>query len=148
MWNGIAGVSLSVSETPTAADFRALFAALDDATAPVAGLIQLRPFALLLRDEAGVVIGGLWGRLAYSWLIIEMLFVPERLRHHGVGSALVWAAEAIGRKRDCIGMQVASFDFQAPGFYQRLGFRVFGVQQDHPPGHKHLYLSKRLDGSD
>lgn len=133
------------SDTPSASDFRAIFSALDAATAPVAGAIQLCPFALLLPDDSGAVIGGLWGHTAYSWLAIDMLVVPEPLRRQGIGSELVRAAEVIARERGCVGMQVASFDFQAPQFYQRLGFRVFGVQQNHPPGHRHVYLSKRLD---
>ena len=135
------------SDSPSAADFCALFAALDEATAPIAGRSQLRPFALLLHDNAGTVIGGLWGHTAYSWLAIEMLIVPEPLRYRGIGSGLVHVAEAIARDRGCVGMQVTTFEFQAPRFYQGLGFHVFGIQEDHPPGHTHLYLSKRLDGA-
>ena len=143
----VVGASIRRSDRPSAADFWTIFTALDKATAPIAGPVQLRPFALLLLNEAGAVIGGLWGHTAYSWLVIEMLIVPEPLRNRGLGSALVHHAEAIAFERGCVGMQVASFDFQAPAFYQRLGFTVFGVQEDYPPGHRHLYLSKRLSPS-
>ena len=37
-----------------------------------------------------------------------------------------------------------TFDFQAPGFYEKLGFEVFGVLADYPPGHKRFFMVKRL----
>jgi hypothetical protein len=37
-----------------------------------------------------------------------------------------------------------TFSFQAPGFYQKLGYRVFGELVDFPPGHTRQYLTKRL----
>jgi hypothetical protein len=43
---------------PSAADFRAIFKALDEATAPVAGHAQPQPLAVLLHDCRGVVMGG------------------------------------------------------------------------------------------
>lgn len=100
---------------------------------------------MLLRNETGTVVGGLWARTNYAWLVIEMLFVPEQLRGRGVGSRLVQKAEAAARVRGCIGMQVDTFDFQARAFYERLGFAVFGIQEDLPPGHRCFYLCKRLD---
>ena len=135
---------ITFSETPSAADFAAIFRALDDETALVAGHAQIQPIAVLLHDCKGMVIGGLWGRTAYSWLTIEMLVVPPALRGQGHGSALMRRAERAARERGCIGIQVTTFDFQAQAFYRRLGFSVFGVQEDIPPGHKLLYLSKRL----
>jgi GNAT superfamily N-acetyltransferase len=137
---------ITFSETPSAADFSTVFRLLDDETTLVAGRAQIKPLAVLLHDCKGVVIGGLWGRTIYSWLMIEMLAVPAALRRQGLGSALMRRAERVARERGCIGMQVTSFDFQAEGFYKRLGFTVFGVQQDIPPGHKLLYFNKRLDG--
>jgi len=144
---GVAGMeagSLTLTDAPSVADFSAVFHALDDFHAPVAGHARLHPLAVLLHDESGTVTGGLVGRTVYSWLIIEMLFVPALLRGAGVGSALVRMAEAAARARGCIGMQVDTFDPQARSFYQRLGFTVFGVQHDLPPGQCCFYLCKRL----
>jgi GNAT superfamily N-acetyltransferase len=136
---------ITYSDAPSADDFRAIFSALDDATAPVAGHADMKALAVLLHDDKGSVIGGLWGHTIYSWLIVEMLVVPPGMRGHGAGSALMHMAEAIARRRGCIGIQVARFDFQAKGFYERLGFSVFGAQENMPPGHRQLYLCKRLD---
>jgi GNAT superfamily N-acetyltransferase len=137
--------SLKLSQAPSAAEFDAIYRALDDDTARIAGPARWQPFAVLLHDASGSIVGGLWGRIVYSWLMIEMLFVPEPMRHRGFGSALIGAAEAEARRRGCVGMQVSRFDFQAPSFYERLGFTVFGVQEGLPPGHRCFFLSKTLE---
>jgi hypothetical protein len=41
-------------------------------------------------------------------------------------------------------MVLTSFSFQAPGFYQKLGYEVFAVLEDHPRQHRDYYLCKRL----
>lgn len=142
---GIAAASLTLTDAPTEAEFHAIFRALDAATAAVAGPSGLRPLAVLLRDETGAVSGGLWGRTLYAWLLIEMLIVPAPLRGRGLGTALVRTAAAAARARGCIGIVVDTFDFQAPGFYQRLGFAAFGVQEEFPPGHRRVFLCQRFD---
>lgn len=83
------GGSISTTDTPSPEDFATIFRGLDEATAEVVGSAHLLPLAVLLRDDAGMAVGGLWGRTVYSWLMIEMLFVPESLRGRGLGSAVV-----------------------------------------------------------
>jgi GNAT superfamily N-acetyltransferase len=140
----IAGPSITYSYAPSEADFAAIFRALDRETAAVTGPCLIEPFALLLRDDEGAVTGGLWGRFVYSWLVIEMLFVPEPLRGTGAGTALMRMAETAARAHGCTGLQLTRLDFQAPSFYQNRGFTIDGVQNDVPPGHACYYLSKRL----
>jgi GNAT superfamily N-acetyltransferase len=136
------GGSITVTETPQDADFHTIFRALDAFNAPLVGFARFDPLAVLLRDDVGMVIGGLWGRMGYSWLAIQMLFVPASMRGRGLGSMLIRAAEAGARARGCIGMQVDTFSFQAQPFYERHGFTVFGVQEDFPPGYRCIFLRK------
>jgi GNAT superfamily N-acetyltransferase len=138
------GASITVTAAPQDADFATIFRALDAFNAPLVGYARSEPMAVLLHDAAGAVIGGLCARTAYGWLIIQMLFVPAELRGRGVGSILVRAAEAYARDHGCAGMQVDTFSFQAQPFYERLGFTVFGVQEDFPPGYHCIYLRKPL----
>ena len=53
-------------------------------------------------------------------------------------------AEEIARQRDCIGMWLDTYSFQARGFYEKLGFTVFGQVDDHPPGEQRFFLQKRF----
>jgi len=73
------------------------------------------------------------------------LFVPEKLRGLGVGSALMASAEAAARERGCRGAHVDTFSFQAAPFYRKLGFTLFGVLDDFPPGYSRLFFRKRFD---
>ena len=140
-----AALPMTVTSTPSGSDFSTIFRLLDEFNAPVVGHAQFVPLAVLIHDETGAVNGGLWGWTVYSWLIINMLFVPEGMRHRGIGSGLVHAAEAEARARGCAGMQVDTFGFQAQPFYERLGFTVFGVQPDFPPGQRCVFLRKLFD---
>jgi GNAT superfamily N-acetyltransferase len=102
-----------------------------------------KTMAVLLRDiETGETVGGLWGRLAYDWLHIELLFIPEQLRGEGLGTRLVRQAEAIVQERGHIGVWVDTLEFQAPGFYQKLGYEVFGILPDRPRGRRQFFLHK------
>ena len=106
------------------------------------------PLAVLIRAQAdGRVIGGLWGRFTYEWLFVELLVVPEAMRGQGIGRAIVARAEAVARAEGCVGIWLDSFDFQAVGFYEALGFTACGAIEDHPPGHRRVFLHKRLDGA-
>ena len=108
------------------------------------GSRDFRPLAVLLRDENGATIGGLWGRTAWKWLFIELLFVPEELRRTGVGRELMRRAEAEAKARGCHAAWLDTFSFQARGFYEKLGYSVFGRLDDYPPGHMRFFLKKEL----
>jgi GNAT superfamily N-acetyltransferase len=104
-----------------------------------------RPLAVLLEHaDTGAVIGGLWGSSFFAHLFVELLFVPEALRGGGVGRQLMAAAEQEARRRDCIGVWLDTFSFQARGFYEKLGYAVFGTIEDYPPGHSRFFLKKTL----
>jgi len=110
-----------------------------------AGPSKLTPLAILLRDpQSGAVLGGLWGRSIYDWLIIELLAVPESLRGQGLGTKLMAEAEAVARARDCIGIWLDTYEFQAKGFYEKLGYAQFGEIADHPRGQRRYLVQKRL----
>lgn len=101
--------------------------------------------ALLVRDEhTNEILGGLYGEIFYRWLFIELLAIPEQARGQGTGSRLMNLAEDLAREKGCVGIWLDTFDFQAPGFYQKLGFTEFGHLGDFPPGHKRFYFQKRL----
>ena len=112
---------------------------------------QARPGAnyqavgFLLEDpQSGEVIGGLTGYALYDWLFVQFLAVPEELRGQGHGRRLMEEAEAWAREKGLTGMWLDTFAFQAPEFYEKLGFSVFGTIEDHPHGSRRLFFSKRF----
>jgi GNAT superfamily N-acetyltransferase len=70
--------------------------------------------------------------------------VAEPARGAGNATRLVQAAERYAIERGCHGAFLGSFSFRARPFYEKLGYEVFGVLEDHPPGHRLFLLRKRL----
>jgi GNAT superfamily N-acetyltransferase len=88
------------------------------------------------------LLGGLWGGTSYSYLHIELLYLPEDLRGAGLGRQLMAQAEQEAIQRGCRGVWLDTFSFQTRGFYERLGYIVFGTLEDYPPGHSRFFLRK------
>ncbi len=103
-------------------------------------------FALVVRDEhSDEILGGLYAKISYQWLYVELLSVPEQARGQGVGTRLMHMAEELAREKDCTGIWLGTFDFQAPQFYKKLGFTQYGQIDDYPPGHRQHFFQKRLN---
>ena len=130
---------------PGDAEEQAILAALVAYNEAAAGPNRRQKLALVVRDEAGDVIGGLWGATAYDWLFVQYLVLPAARRGQGLGRALMADAEAEARRRGCIGVWLDTFSFQAEGFYHKLGFTTFGSIADYPPGGARHFLMKRID---
>lgn len=99
---------------------------------------------LALRGEQSQILGGLLGQIHWGWLRIEILAVAPALRGAGWGRRLMEEAEHRARQQGCEHAWVDTFTFQAPGFYQRLGYEVFAELPDYPAGQTRLFLRKRL----
>ena len=132
------------SQTPTDEERQAILLPLRAYNASKAGVSMQEPIALLVRDDSGEILGGLYARVFYQWMFIELLSVPEQSRGQGLGSKLMRMAEDVAREKECVGVWLDTFDFQAPGFYQKLGYSELGEIVDYPPGHKRLFFQKRL----
>ena len=103
------------------------------------------PLALMVSDsETGETIGGLWGWTSFEYLHIDVLYLPESQRGTGLGTQLMRQAEEEAVRRGCFGVWLDTFSFQARGFYEKLGYSVFGTIDDYPPGHSRFFLKKSL----
>ena len=105
-----------------------------------------RPLIIGIDDMTGKVIGGLWGQTAYDWLFVQLLVVPESLRGRGLGSELMQRAENEAKRRGCHSAWLDTFEFQARGFYERLGYECFAQLPNYPNGPRH-FMRKGLGDS-
>ena len=102
--------------------------------------------AIFIKDAREEVLGGLLGSLWGGWLHVHHLWVAAPLRGRGHGRRLVEAAERYALERGCANAHLETSSFQAPGFYEKLGYQVFGALDDFPPGHTKFFMKKRLLG--
>ena len=115
--------------------------AIGDATT---GPTRFCTLSVLLRDDAGAILGGLWGYTGRGWLFIELLGLPKAARGAGLGTKIMTMAMDEARLRGCVGVWLDTFSFQARPFYEKLGFSVFGQIDGYPTGHSRYFLAKRL----
>ncbi len=74
-----------------------------------------------------------------------MTWVRENTRGAGLGGSLLAEFETETRRRGCTHVFVTSFTFQAPGFYERHGYREMFRWEDLPvPGASDVHLRKDL----
>jgi GNAT superfamily N-acetyltransferase len=92
-------------------------------------------------DLVAGVSGWTWGRAAG----IGMTWVRPEKRGTGIGARLLSAFEDEARDRGCTHVFVTSFTFQAPGFYQRLGYEeIFRWESVPTPGRDDVHMRKEL----
>jgi len=101
------------------------------------------PFSLVMREN-DAIIAGLSGKSVFRWLYIDTLGVAEEWRGRGLGRRLMLEAEHIAGDQGFYGIWLNTFSFQAPEFYKKLGYEVFGTLNDFPPGEARYFLAKRL----
>lgn len=136
--------ALDLNLAPNPEDLRVIREGLRAFTDGYAGPVNARPFAVFVRDHDGKVVGGLEGELRWTWMFIGHLWLPEPLRGHGLGSALLAHAEAFARAQGCTGVYLDTLEFQALSFYERRGYSIYGALDGFPPGSRRFHLQKGL----
>jgi predicted N-acetyltransferase YhbS len=110
-----------------------------------AGYWDAQPLAVLARESSnGRILGGLLGRTSLGLLFIELAFLPKELRHHRLGSRMLYMMEEDAARRGCRAAVLYTISFQAPGFYERHGWREFGRIACDPPGTSRIFMTKEL----
>ena len=107
-----------------------------------AGPRNKKEFAFSVRSDKGEFVGGLLGFTHFNHFFISALYVDQQFRKEGIGRELMKRAEALALEQGCDVIYLDTFDYQAPGFYEKLGFEVFGKLEDYPPPHQRFYLVK------
>ena len=118
---------------------------VDNYNVAITGHAEWYPVAFFLKDQNGEVLGGLLGNIWAGWLHVRTLAVAAPARGHGFGKELMKRAELYAVERGCTNAFLDTFSFQARPFYEKLGYCVFGVLENHPAGHQHYFMTKRLN---
>ena len=95
--------------------------------------------------EGTVIAGCNVGIDNWQFTILDILWVDEKYRGQGLGSALIREAEKAARERNCYAMLLGTYDFQALPLYKKHGYMLCATIKDWPKGHENYTLMKRLD---
>ena len=109
-----------------------------------AGNDEGKNLCFVLRSPDQDIIGGVIGATYWNWLYINLMWIKEEFRGRGFGHQLLTLAEQEARQRGAEYAYLDTFSFQAPDFYKKHGYEVFGELNNFPPGHKRYFLSKQL----
>jgi GNAT superfamily N-acetyltransferase len=108
------------------------------------GRVDTQVLDIVVRDKRGEIIGGLLGRTSLGMFFLDLFYLPETLRGGGLGNRLMAQAEDEARRRGCTAAFVYTVTFQAPGFYEKHGYRRFGEIPCPPDGATRIFLTKAL----
>ena len=135
---------VELEENPSEHDRRVITDGLLEFNRRVIGEPNETELAVVVRDAEGRVVGGLLGHVRWRWLYISKLWLPEGLRGQGIGRRLMREVEAYAERRECDGVFLDTFEYQALPFYRKLGYEQFGTLEGYPPGYRQFYLRKTL----
>ncbi|MFX1607144.1 MAG: GNAT family N-acetyltransferase [Promethearchaeota archaeon] len=100
---------------------------------------------LVLKNKDGEVIGGIFTSTLYWTQYLEVLWVDERYRGLGYGKDLVLEAQRLAKEIGCVSSHVYTFSWQAPDFYQAVGYDLIVTYDGYQGGIKEHILMTRLD---
>lgn len=136
--------SIRSIETPDDPIWEVVGGGIHEYNQRLAGADGYQRLCYVLYAPDGSAAGGLIGATFWDWFYIELLFVQEALRGQGYGRQLLALAEEEASRRGARNAYLDTFSFQAPEFYARQGYRVFGELADFPRGQTRYFLTKGL----
>ena len=117
---------------------------LDAFNIQIAGDYNFQRLCFALQTSDNAIVGGVLGELFWDWFHIDLLWIPEDLRGHGYGHQLLLMVEEEAKRRGAKNVFLDTFSFQAPDFYKKHGYQIFGELKDFPPGHKRYFFTKQV----
>ena len=104
--------------------------------------------SLVLKDHDGKIVGGITTSTLYWAQYLETLWVDDKYRGLGYGRDLVLESERLAKKNGCLISQTYTFSWQAPDFYQAIGYKLMATYDGYVEGITELILMKKLDTTD
>ncbi|WKZ34981.1 MAG: GNAT family N-acetyltransferase [Anaerolineales bacterium] len=109
-----------------------------------AGKENAKRICFVVYDAEEKIVGGVIALTYWNWLYIDLMWLRADLRRHGYGSRLLALAEEEARIRGAKHAYLDTFSFQAPEFYKKQAYQMFGELKDFPKGHQRYFLTKEL----
>lgn len=92
-------------------------------------ICNYNPFTFVAKED-DKIIGIITGHSYYKEIHIGDLIVLEEYRNKKIGSMLVKAVEEYFMNKDFKNINLTTYGFQAPKFYEKCGFKIEFVRED------------------
>jgi len=135
---------IEVVEHPDQGAWRIIGRGLHDFNLQATGDDVTQELCLALYDDQNEIVGGVISEIFWGWYYINVLWVKPELRGCGYGQKLLIQAESEARKRGAKNVYLDTFSFQAPDFYKKNGYHVFGELSNFPQGFQRYFFTKEL----
>ncbi|MGB0388349.1 MAG: GNAT family N-acetyltransferase [Ardenticatenaceae bacterium] len=123
---------LTVEVDPAKEDVKYLRRALIEYNIRQAKIEDSEEVAVFVRDQYDGVVGGVCGWIWGACVDIDYFWVDPASRKRGYGRRLLRALEEQAMSRGCPCATLDTFTFQAPDFYEKMGYERFGVMEGVP----------------
>jgi len=106
-----------------------------------AGPFNYKRTVLTARDDKKRLLGGVILQSYWRETYVELLWLSAKARRLGLGRQLMQEAERRAQQRGSKLLHLNTYSFQAPGFYEKLGFKRVGGMAGSPKGEsRHFYV--------
>lgn len=109
------------------------------------GKYEAKPFIIYAENSASDTVGGIKGDIFGRLCRVFTVWVSEEYRQKGLGRKLFTQLDAFAKQSHCNTIQLDTAEFQAKGFYEKLGYHVIATLPENFMGYTSYILRKNLE---
>ncbi|MBA3812907.1 MAG: GNAT family N-acetyltransferase [Alphaproteobacteria bacterium] len=136
-------ITYDLSLAPHSADDGIVLAGLQASNAQLTGHTT-QHYSIFARKESGEIIGGALVYVGRDSAFIDVLWVDPSYRLQNIGSRLLQEAEIGAQKYDCSWVKLDTYEFQAPEFYKKCGYEMYGEVKNYTREQSKIFLRKKV----
>lgn len=125
-------MDIKVTLKPLKEEIESIYAGLSEFNRAYFPDLNEQSIACFIRDEDNKIVGGLTALILLESLHVHYLWLSNTIRGDGLGKKLMQTIEAEARLRGLKNIFLDTYTFQAPLFYESLGFVEVGRFKDYP----------------
>ena len=136
-------ITYDLATSPRSEDDKIVIAGLQASNAQLTGHTT-QHYSVFARNESGKIIGGSLVYVGRDSAFIDVIWVDPSYRLQGIGQSLLKEAEKQAQKHDCIWIKLDTYEFQAPEFYLKCGFEIYGEVKNYTREQSKIFLRKKV----
>ena len=137
-------LEITIQHRPHKRDVELLRQFLVDHNTSHSKIEEGQDLGIFLRTPERELVGGVYGWMWGECLEVHYLWVRPDVRGKGYGKRLMALIEEQAAQKGCTQAVLETFSFQAPEFYAKRGYEIWGSLEGYPDQCRKYFLKKRL----